>query len=142
MSNTNNSPTDADKMALEMRVAMVPLCRRSDERGSLLPLDWDSLPFEPRRIFTVSDVPAGTLRGGHGHRTCTQLLVAVAGEIEVQLAYRSERRILVLTPDSPALLVRAGIWFSQTYLSEGAVLLVLASERYNAAAMFDDPGDA
>ncbi|MEQ9394751.1 sugar 3,4-ketoisomerase [Haliea sp.] len=121
---------------------MVPLRRCSDERGLLLPLDWESLPFTPRRIFTVSGVPAGTVRGGHGHRTCAQLLVAIAGEIEVQLAHGGERRRVVLTPDSPALLVRAGVWFSQTYLSEGAVLLVLASEPYNAAAIFDDPEQA
>ena len=142
MSNTNNSPADADKIALETRVAMVPLCRRTDQRGSLLPLDWESLPFTPRRIFTVSGVPAGTVRGGHGHRTCAQLLVAIAGEIEVQLAHGGERRRVLLTPESPALLVRAGVWFSQTYLGEGAVLLVLASEPYNAAAMFDDPEQA
>lgn len=141
MSNTSNRLTDVDKIALEKRVAMVPVRRCSDERGSLLPLEWGSLPFLPCRIFTVSGVPAGTTRGRHGHRTCEQLLVAVAGEIEVQLAYRSERRTMVLTPDSPALLVRAGIWFSQTYLSEGAVLLVLASERYDTTAMFDNPGD-
>ncbi|MEX0828282.1 MAG: WxcM-like domain-containing protein, partial [Haliea sp.] len=73
----------SDKTVLDERIALLPVDRLTDERGSLLPLDWESLPFEPRRIFTVSCVPAGTVRGGHGHRTCAQLLVAIAGEIEV-----------------------------------------------------------
>lgn len=140
MSNTPNKPADSGKTLLEKWISLVPVHRSTDERGSLLPLDWESLPFEPRRIFTVSGVPAGTVRGGHGHRTCAQLLAAVVGEIEVQLVHGGERRAIILTPKSPALLVRAGIWFSQTYLSEGAVLLVLASESYDSAAMFNLPG--
>lgn len=126
----------------EGQAFLVPLPRFNDQRGSLLPLEWGALPFEPRRIFTVSGVPPGTVRGCHGHRTCAQLLIAIAGEIEVRLVQGSERRTIVLTPDSPALLVPAGIWFSETYASEGAVLLVLASEPYNPDAMFDDPEDA
>ncbi len=122
--------------------ALVPLSRFSDHRGCLLPLEWQALPFEPRRVFTVSGVPPGTVRGCHGHRTCAQLLVAIVGKIEVQLVYRSERRTTVLTPDSPALHVPAGIWFSETYLSEGAVLLVLASEPYNPDAVLHDPRGA
>lgn len=138
MSHKINGPT-VPETTLEERVALIPLRRFNDERGSLLPLEWDALPFEPRRIFTISGVPPGTVRGCHGHRTGAQLLVAIAGEIEVRLAHGSERRTIVLTPDSPALLVRAGIWFSQTYVSEGVVLLVLASEPYNPDAIFDDP---
>lgn len=140
MSNIPNRPADSEGSLLEKWVSFVPVQRSTDERGSLLPLDWESLPFEPRRIFTVSGVPAGTVRGGHGHRTCTQLLAAVVGEIEVRLVHGGEHRAIILTPKSPALLVRAGIWFSQTYLSEGAVLLVLASECYDPGAMFDIPG--
>ena len=139
---TVNSCSDIEAPALETRIAMIALERRADERGTLLPLDWSLLPFEPCRIFTVSGVPAGTVRGGHGHRSCSQLLVSVAGRIEVRLACGGEHRHIVLTPDSPALLVRPGVWFSQTYVSDGAVLLVLASEPYDAASMFVDRDDA
>lgn len=102
-----SSPADGHAGPLDDLVALLPIPRCKDERGSLLPLEWESLPFEPRRIFTVSDMPAGTVRGGRGHQTCTQLLVAVAGQIEVQLARGGERWAVLLTLDSPALLVRA-----------------------------------
>lgn len=127
---------------LEGQAFLIPMRRFNDQRGSLLPLEWETLPFEPRRIFTVSGVPPGTIRGGHGHRTCAQLLFAIAGEIEVRLVHGSERRTIVLTPDSPALMVPAGIWFSETYTSEVAVLLVLASEPYNPDAIFEEPEEA
>ncbi len=139
MTSSSDRSADSEHGLLESWISRVPVQRSTDERGSLLPLDWSSLPFEPRRIFTVSGAPAGTVRGGHGHRTCDQLLAAVVGEIEVQLVHGGQRRAIILTPESPALLVRAGIWFSQTYLSEGAVLLVLASERYDPDTMFDVP---
>ncbi len=105
-------------------------------------LEWEGLPFRPQRIFTINGVPPGTVRGCHGHQTCAQLLVAIAGEIEVRVVQDGEHRTIVLTPDSPGLLVPAGIWFSQTYVSADAVLLVLASEPYNPDATFDDPGAA
>jgi hypothetical protein len=70
------------------------------------------------------------------------LLVAIEGEIEVRVVKDNERERFLLNADSPALLVPAGIWFSQTYLSEAAVLLVLASEPYNPGNMFYDPAEA
>ena len=126
----------------EKRPTLIPLMRIHDSRGSLLPLEWEDLPFRPQRIFTINGVPPGTVRGCHGHQTCAQLLVAIAGEIEVRVVQDGEHRTIVLTPDSPGLLVPAGIWFSQTYVSADAVLLVLASEPYNPDATFDDPGAA
>lgn len=117
---------------------LIPLPRHKDSRGALLPLEWEALPFQPRRIFTVSDTPPGTVRGGHGHHHCAQLLIAIVGEIQVSLATKEgQRQTVTLGPDSPGLLVPAGIWFSQTYLSRDAVLLVLASEAYDPDAMFD-----
>jgi len=110
-----------------------------DDRGSLLPIEWHSLPFEPRRVFAITGVPAGTSRGGHGHRRCSQLLVPVAGEIEVELALGDARCRLTLTAGEPALLVRPGIWFRQTYADKQTLLLVLASDPYTPDDMFDTP---
>lgn len=130
---------DPDLAVLEAGVSPMPLRRSTDERGTLLPLEWDDLPFVPSRIFTVSGAAAGTVRGGHGHRTCSQLLVAVAGQIEVEVVRADARRTFTLTPQSPGLLVRPGIWFAQTYISPASVLLVLASEPYDASGMFHSP---
>jgi dTDP-4-dehydrorhamnose 3,5-epimerase-like enzyme len=113
----------------------------TNARGALLPIEWDSLPFQPRRVFTVTGVPAGVSRGGHGHRRCSQLLVPVVGEVEVELALGDASCRLTLSAGEPALLVRPGIWFRQTYAGEETVLLVLASDPYTPEDMFDEPGN-
>jgi UDP-2-acetamido-3-amino-2,3-dideoxy-glucuronate N-acetyltransferase len=104
-----------------------------DERGTLLPFEFAQLPFAPRRIFVVHSVPAGLSRGGHAHKNCEQLLVALAGEIVVELRYEGQMQQVPLTVGR-ALLVGSHVWSKQTYLSADAILLVLASEPYESGS--------
>ena len=103
----------------------------SDERGNLLPLDFDRLPFTPRRVFTVTGVPVGSIRGEHGHRSGEQLLVCLQGKIDLLLRKGHEEATTALTPAGQGLLLGAGVWCRQTYLVSNSVLLVLASEPYD-----------
>lgn len=139
MSSYKQSARNYHAQLLDRGHERIPLPCIKDARGSLLPLEWRSLPFEPKRVFTITGVPPGGTRGGHGHRRCSQLLVPVAGEIEVELALGEARRRIILSAGEPALLVRPGIWFSQKYADRETVLLVLASEPYAAGDLFDAP---
>ena len=121
---------------------LVPCHVHVDQRGALLPLEFDQLPFRPRRVFTVAGVPAGTVRGGHGHRAGQQLLFCLQGRIEALLRWRNEQARSVLVQGGPGLLIGLGVWCRQTYLDEGSVLLVLASEPYDPRAYtehWDEP---
>lgn len=109
----------------------------ADARGMLFPFDLAALPFVPRRVFAVAGVPAGTVRGGHGHRRGVQLLVCIQGRIAVATRVGAEERISVLTPSSPGLMIEAGVWSRQTYEDAGSVLLVLSSEPYDPASYVD-----
>ncbi|WP_051229975.1 sugar 3,4-ketoisomerase [Haliea salexigens] len=115
---------------------LLHLQRHRDARGCLLPLEFDQLPFAPQRLFTVSEADPGTQRGGHGHRRGQQLLVCLAGRIDVALQYGSERAEVTLDSNGPALLVSAGVWGEQTYVEQHSVLLVLASDPYDASSYF------
>lgn len=115
----------------EGRARLIDLPIHSDERGNLLPLDFDSLPFRPRRVFTVTDAPAGSIRGEHGHRSGEQLLICLQGKIGLLLRKGHEEANTVLTPTGPGLLLGAGVWCRQTYLVSNSALLVLASEPYD-----------
>lgn len=106
----------------------------ADERGTLLPLEFASLPFMPCRLFTVTGVPAGGVRGGHGHRVGQQLLVCLQGSIAVLMRCEKKEVHTVLVPGGPGLLFGPGVWCRQSYLDEGTVLLVLASEPYDPAS--------
>lgn len=113
------------------RARLVAVERHVDARGALLPLEFERLPFPPRRLFTVSGVPAGTARGGHAHRRGQQLLVCLQGRVDLRLRLADEEARATLAAEGPAMLVGAGVWCEQSYVDEGSVLLVLASEPYD-----------
>lgn len=110
----------------------------TDSRGLLHAFDFSELPFAPARVFTVSGAPAGTARGGHGHRRGEQLLACIQGRIHVLMRHAGEEATVQLVPDGGMLLVGPQVWCRQTYLDEGAVLLVLASEPYSPDSYFTD----
>ena len=39
------------------------LIEYTDDRGGVVPIDFSDLPFIPKRIFYVKDVPKNTIRG-------------------------------------------------------------------------------
>ena len=114
-------------------VTSLPLVPNVDERGRLLELDFDALPFTVRRVFVITDVPAGTTRGGHRHRSGAQALVCISGRIDVELRLDSARTVVILIPDAGGLYIPAGVWAAQRYVEDGSALLVLASEPFDPA---------
>ena len=115
-------------------VAWVPLACNLDERGRLVEIDFHALPFTVRRVFTITDVPAGTTRGGHRHRSGMQVLRCVSGRIEVELRRSEERTVVVLTPETDALCIPAGVWSAQRYVDANCALVVLASEPFDPSS--------
>mgnify|MGYP002624311882 CR=1 FL=1 len=113
------------------RVRLLSLDRHVDPRGALLPVEFERLPFLPQRLFTVSGMAAGTERGGHAHRKGQQILLCLQGLLDLCLRVGEEQVQVTLRPDGPGLLVGAMVWCRQTYVTEGTVLLVLASEPYD-----------
>lgn len=111
--------------------------RHADLRGELLPFDFDRIPFIPRRIFAVSKVPPGIVRGGHGHQSCSQILVCLNGSVEILMRKHETEVCFSLDASSPALVLGPGIWCQQKYADDNTVLLVLASEPYDPESYFD-----
>jgi WxcM-like protein len=112
-------------------VALFTVERADEPRGVLTPFDFDRLPFVVQRVFTVTDVPAGTVRGAHRHRRGVQALFCLAGRIDVELRRDDERAEISLFPDGTGLVITAGVWSQQRYSLDGSALLVLASEPYD-----------
>lgn len=107
--------------------------RFSDMRGALSVGDFASdLPFAPQRYFLVFDVPTQETRGEHAHRRCHQLLVCVHGAVRVLADDGSRREEFTLDSPSTAIHLPPMTWGTQYKYSHDAVLLVFASERYDA----------
>lgn len=103
----------------------------SSAKGNLKLLECAvSLPFEPKRIFWVSDVPAGEARGFHAHLTGEQVLFCLSGEIRAKFddGFKSEE--IVLTPKGSGVWMKNLVWGEQTFLEPSSILLVLASNLF------------
>lgn len=109
----------------------------TDPKGILCPIEFDTLPFGPKRIFYVINVPAGIERGNHAHHTTQQLLICLQGQIEVKLFDGSHTQITTLN-SSESIYVPAMIWDSQTFLTGNDVLLSLASTKYDPNDYIND----
>jgi len=90
-----------------------------------------NLPFEPKRIFYIYDIPAGEARGAHAHRECHQFIIAASGSFEVNMDDGVNKKTVTLNRPFYGLHIPPGIWAHELNFSSGAICLVLASEKYN-----------
>jgi UDP-2-acetamido-3-amino-2,3-dideoxy-glucuronate N-acetyltransferase len=114
------------------RLYRLPLIR--DLRGNLVVAQFDSsLPFVPKRCFTVLDVPSREVRGEHAHKTLNQLLVCLKGQVSVVVDDGTKRAEICLDNPTNALYIPARVWSIQYKFTTDAVLTVFASDIYNEA---------
>ena len=100
-----------------------------------------ALPFAVKRLFYVYNVPGSEVRGAHAHKTCHQLLVAVAGSLRVVADDGAAREEFLLDSPRRGLFLPAGVWGTQYRYAPGTVCLVLASQAYDAADYLRDYDD-
>ncbi len=104
----------------------------TDPRGNLTVVEgMIDVPFDVRRVYWVYDVPGGESRGGHAHKHCREMIVAVSGSFNVTLDNGYEQKTYHLNHPWQGLLVETGIWRTLDDFSSGAVCLVLASDNFD-----------
>ena len=104
-----------------------------DLRGSLSVAEYEKqIPFIPKRCFWVFNVPSKEVRGEHAHKTLHQYLICIKGSVSVVLDDSKNRREVLLNQPNLGLHIPPGVWGIQYKYSREAVLLVLASESYDA----------
>ena len=110
------------------------LPRFEDMRGMLSVGEFGrDLPFAPKRYFVVFDVPSSEVRGEHAHRLCHQFLVCVRGSMSVVVDDGAHREEFQLDRPDAGLHISPLVWATQYRYSPDAVLLVFASEHYDAS---------
>jgi len=104
-----------------------------DIRGSLSVAEAEKqIPFEPRRCFWVFNVPSKEVRGEHAHKTLHQYLICMTGSVAVVVDDGMKSREVILNRPNIGLHIPPGVWGVQYKYSSDAVLLVLASDLYDA----------
>lgn len=105
----------------------------ADLRGSLSVGEFEKdIPFQPLRYFLVYGVPTVETRGEHAHRQCHQFLIAVNGSVRVVADDGRQRQEFLLNSRNQGLYLPPMVWGIQYHYSPDAVLLVLASDYYDA----------
>lgn len=124
----------ADVTALTVRgVTVHALTRVEDLRGTLTVGEFERhVPFPVRRFFTVFDVPGKEVRGEHAHRKCHQFLIAARGSVSVVVDDGETREEIRLDSAHRGLYVPPMVWAAQYRYSPHAILLVFASDLYDA----------
>jgi UDP-2-acetamido-3-amino-2,3-dideoxy-glucuronate N-acetyltransferase len=102
----------------------------NDYRGSLIPLEFSEIPFIPKRIFVVNNVPTNTIRGNHSHYTTKQLIICTNGSVDVIL-YDGINEITTNLQKGDTILVPELIWDSQKFLTDNSEIIVLCSTSYD-----------
>jgi dTDP-4-dehydrorhamnose 3,5-epimerase-like enzyme len=104
-----------------------------DVRGRLTLVPYERLPFTPRRVYVLSQIPAGGRRGAHASRSQHRFLVWLSGRSIVVLDDGRETTELRLA-NPETLHIPPGTWHEITALDDDLSVLVLADGSY-------DPGD-
>lgn len=110
---------------------LIEIPRITDPRGNLAVIEKEVLPYAIKRVYYLHDVPSGAYRGGHAHKECKELLIAVSGSFEVVLDNGKEKERVMLNKPNQGLLIDVNIWRELENFSSGAVCLVLASHEYD-----------
>lgn len=115
-------------------VSLHDLHHVQDMRGNLSAGELGAdVPFEAKRYFLVYDVPSIEVRGEHAHLRCAQFLVAVRGSVRVVADDGSSREEFLLDRPTLGLFLPPLTWGIQYRYTRDAVLMVLASEHYDAS---------
>jgi len=111
---------------------MIQLPKIHDPRGNLSFIEsGQHIPFEIQRVYYLYDVPGGSDRGSHAHKTLHQFIIAMSGSFDVVLNDGQETRRFHLNRSYNGLYVCPMMWRDLDNFSSGSVCMVLASNHYN-----------
>lgn len=117
---------------------IIDIRKYSDNRGYLSVVECGlDIPFDIKRVYYLYLVPEAA-RGAHAHKELQQLLIATSGSVEVIINDGRERKSFMLDRPWKGLLIPPGMWRDLENFSGGAVLMCLASEKYDAADYIRD----
>lgn len=111
---------------------LISFTKITDPRGNLtVAQSFNNVPFDIKRVYWVYDVPGGESRGGHAHKACKEIVIALSGSFHLTVDNGAERKTVLLNHPYEGLLVDTDVWRTLEDFSSGAVCLVLASEPFD-----------
>jgi WxcM-like, C-terminal len=106
-----------------------PVGLYDDDRGRLLAVEFNELPFVPRRAFVVVAPDHPVIRGGHD-AACREVIVVVTGTASIHVRDGSGASHDHRLAAGDRLLVDSDAWLSYELHDPSTTLLVLADAPY------------
>jgi hypothetical protein len=114
---------------------LIDLPTYGDERGKLT-VAQDMIPFSIERVYYIYG--ASEKRGGHRHKATTQALISLNGSCEIYVNNGVQESVFVLDSPEKCLIVEKEDWHTMDKFSEGSILLVFASTKYDIDDYIDE----
>ena len=114
-----------------MSYKIIEIPKINNTKGNIGVIEYDTIPFDIKRVYYLFDVPSGAKRGGHAHKKLKQVLIAISGSFDVVLKNGKSKEIITLNRSDNGLLIENNIWRELENFSSGSVCLVLASEEFS-----------
>jgi len=113
-----------------------------DPTGNLTPIEESlDVPFDIKRVFFLYDVPGGSERGGHAHRTLEEVVIAISGSFDVVTEDGIARARHSLNRAYYGLYLPPMVWMNLENFSSNAVALVLCSQPFEEKDYFRERSD-
>ncbi len=92
-----------------------------------------SIPFNIKRIYYIYDIKdLNITRDGHAHKTLKQVIFCLNGSFTLVLDNGDEKKEVYLNMPDEGVVIRNGVWHNMKKFSENTIILVIASDYYNA----------
>ena len=108
---------------------LIDLSTFSDKRGDLTVIE-KQIPFQVKRVFYIYNVD-DSKRGFHKHKNTRQFAICINGSCNIIFQQKSEEIIYKLDSPAKGLLIEPEDFHWMENFSNGAILLVLASECFD-----------
>jgi len=108
---------------------LIDLKTHTDARGNLTVIE-NVLPFNIERVFYIYGVDK-SVRGGHRHHRTIQAAVCIQGECKIFNNDGRESQVFHLNTPSKCVLLEPKDWHKMYDFSKDAILMVLASEKFD-----------
>lgn len=125
---------------MEKAVQMLEFQEKGDKRGRLVIVEgMKDIPFDIKRIFYIYGTQKDVVRGQHANLRSEFVLINVAGKSKVRVKDgKGNEGIFSLNRPHTGIYLPNMVWKDMYDFSEDSVLLVLASEHYDAEEYIRD----
>lgn len=102
-----------------------------DESGTLGVLDWDLLPFQPKRLYWIHSVTPGSIRGNHAHKKLKQFFWLIKGSMSIELSNGAQTQKILMHENKELLVISPGYWRRLFDFSPNTIVVVGADSPYD-----------